>query len=121
MRTTLLAALVLLLSAAPSGAQGPVEDYQRYLALQDVEWRLTEGTNFRVTGLVVNSAPRPFRGIQIAILGYDEAGFPICNLGYTVPYVQGTDSTTFTFDGGAANEVHRVEAMIVGGALDPVR
>lgn len=121
MRTLLLAALFLLLSGVPSGAQGPLQDYQRYLSLQDVEWRLTEGTNFRVTGVVVNSAPRPFRAIQLSILAFDEAGFPLGTFGQTVPYVQGTDSMAFTFDGGAANKVHRVETTIVGGTLDPVR
>lgn len=118
MRIALLAVLVLLLSRVPTAAQEP--DYLRFLSLHDVKWELTEGSNFRVTGVVASSAPRPMRQVQLSINGFDEAGFPLCTLGLTVPYVAGGGSMPFQFDGGAANKVHRVETTIVGGKLDPV-
>lgn len=118
MRVALLAVLfLLLLSRVPTAAQEA--DSLRYLSLEDVRWELTEGSNFRVTGVVVSSAPRPMRQVQLSINGFDEAGFPLCTLGLTVPYVPGEGSTPFQFEGGAANKVHRVETTIVGGKLDP--
>lgn len=109
---------LLALFATPSLAQ-TATDSQRYLTLSDVEWRLTEGTNFQVTGVVVNTAPRPMRDVQLLITGFDDQGFPLTNSTYRLPYVQGDGTLPFTFDSGAANKVHRVDVQIVGGALDP--
>lgn len=117
---TLLAVLVALFAQGlPAAAQ--VADHLLYLTLQDVQWKVTEGTNFQVTGLVVNTAPRPMRNVEILVTGFDDGGYPLTNNTYRVPFVEGDGSLPFTFDGGAANKVHRIQTEIVGGTLDAPR
>lgn len=110
--------LLVLVSAALVGPAAALEDYRHWLVLRDTSWKQS-GSDVVVKGVLVNTAPRPFRGVEISFWGVDAAGYPVVSGGTSIPYVAGDDAVSFQFSTGCVNVVERGEVAVVQGRLDP--